>query len=102
MSQSECPDLGPKWVRLSTNGTNPGIFQTRFSTFWVIEPKCIESDLKKYHEPKCTETDLKKIPGFVPFEANLTHFEPKSGHPGESASVKDLMIKLSYEGFVSQ
>ena len=27
------PDLAPKWVRLAPNGTNPGNFQIRFSTF---------------------------------------------------------------------
>ena len=27
-------NLGPKWVKLTSNGTNPGIFfQIRFSTF---------------------------------------------------------------------
>ena len=26
--------LAPKWVRLAPNGTNPGNFQIRFSTFW--------------------------------------------------------------------
>ena len=40
------PDLAPKWVRLAPNGTNPGNFQIRFSTFWRTAPKGTESDLK--------------------------------------------------------
>ena len=50
--------------------TNPGIFQIIFSTFWLTEPKCTESDLKK---------------SFVPFGVNLTHFWSKSGDPGPGA-----------------
>ena len=30
-----------KWVRLATNATNPGIFQIRFSTFWLLDPKWV-------------------------------------------------------------
>ena len=45
-SDTRRPDLAPKWVRLDPNGTNQGIFQIRFSTFWLGEPKCTESDLK--------------------------------------------------------
>ena len=40
-------------------------FQIRFSTFWLSEPKCTESDLKNSR--------------ICPFWANLTHFGPKSG-----------------------
>ena len=32
-------DLDSKWVRLAPNGTNPGIFQIRFSTFWLGDTK---------------------------------------------------------------
>ena len=43
--------LLPNWVTLTRNGTNGnvGLFQIRFSTFWLSEPKCTESDLKKSH-----------------------------------------------------
>ena len=34
-------------VRLSPNGINLGLFKIRFSTFWLTEPKCTETDLKK-------------------------------------------------------
>ena len=27
--------LAPKWVRLATNGTNPGLFQIRFQCIWL-------------------------------------------------------------------
>ena len=29
-TDSRGPDLGPKWVRLASNGTNPGLFQIIF------------------------------------------------------------------------
>ena len=61
LSATRWPDLGPKWVRLAPNGTNPGIFQ-------ISEPKCTESDLKNSR--------------VVPFGANLTHFWPKYFHCG--------------------
>ena len=51
-------DLGPKWVTFAPNGNKTGIFQFRFSTFWL-------------GEPKCTESELKKIPGCIPIGANL-------------------------------
>ena len=53
-----------------------GFFQIRFSTFWL-------------GEPKCTESDLKKIPGFVPFGVNLPHFWSKSGHPSSRLRGKE-------------
>ena len=37
----------PNWVRLAPNGTNLGLFKISFSTFWLGEPKCTETDLKK-------------------------------------------------------
>ena len=44
---SRMSDLGSKWVIWAPNGTNPDIFfQIIFSTFWLTEPKCTESDLK--------------------------------------------------------
>ena len=35
------------WVRLAQNGTNLGLFKISFSTFWLGEPKCTETDLNK-------------------------------------------------------
>ena len=29
-------DLDPKWIRLAQNRTNPGLFRSDFSTFWLI------------------------------------------------------------------
>ena len=55
--------IDPKWGKSE-------FFQIRFSTFWLTEPKCTESYLKK--------TQI----CFVPFGSNLTHLGPKSGHPG--------------------
>ena len=37
----------PNWVRLAPNWTNLGLFKISFSTFWLGEPKCTETDLKK-------------------------------------------------------
>ena len=42
--------FGSKWVKLAKNGRNPGFFQIRFSTFWLGEPKCTESGLKKIQD----------------------------------------------------
>ena len=56
-------DSGQKLVRLSQNGTNPGLFQIRFQYILLSE-----SDLKS--------------PGFVPFWTNLKHFGSKVGQPG--------------------
>ena len=46
-SATVSPDFGAKSLRLSQNGTKLGLFQIRFSTFWLGEPKCTKSDLKK-------------------------------------------------------
>ena len=35
-------DMVPNWVRLALNGTNPWIFQIRFQSIWLTEPKCTE------------------------------------------------------------
>ena len=35
------------WFRLAPNGTNLGLFKISFSTFWLAERKCTETDLKK-------------------------------------------------------
>ena len=40
----ELPDWGPKWARLTPNGTNPGLFQIRFQ---YILARVLKSDLKK-------------------------------------------------------
>ena len=39
--------LASNWVRLVPNETNLGLFKFSFSTFWLAEPKCTETDLKK-------------------------------------------------------
>ena len=39
--------LDSKVVRLAPNGINVGLFKISFSTFWLTEPKCTETDLKK-------------------------------------------------------
>ena len=39
--------MHPNWVRLAPNGTNLGLFKISFSTFWLDEPKCTETYLKK-------------------------------------------------------
>ena len=63
---------GSDWPQM---GQIRGLFQIRFNTFWLTEPKCTESDLKKNH-------------GFVPFGANMTHFGPKSAiHDYQSIQV---------------
>ena len=49
-SQPRISKSGPKWVRLAPNGTNPGLFQIRFSTFWLGELNLIWTS-----------------PGFLPF-----------------------------------
>ena len=59
--------LAPKWVRLATNGTNPGFF--------------FRSDFSVVRSPNALKHDLKKNPGFVPFGANLTHFGAKPTTP---------------------
>ena len=62
---SRWPDrLGPKVGQIGPKWDKDGeFFQIRFSTFWLDEPKCTESDLKKS--------------GFVPVGANTTHLRPK-------------------------
>ena len=35
----------PNWARFSPNGTNLGLFKISFSTFWLGEPKCTETNL---------------------------------------------------------
>ena len=86
--------IGPKWIKsrdffwsesVLFGSPNPAIFQIRFSTFWLVDPKCTESDLKK--SPICDRAKMywiwsKTIPGFVPFGANLPLFGPKSVDPG--------------------
>ena len=62
-----CQIWHPIWVRLASNGTNLGLFKISFSTFWL-------------GEPQCTETDLKQI-RFVPFAANLAQLGANPGIP---------------------
>ena len=39
--------VAPKLVQIGPNGTNLGLFKIGFSTFWLGETKCTETDLKK-------------------------------------------------------
>ena len=41
-----CQIWHPNWVRLAPNQKNLGLFKISFSTFWLGEPQCTESDLK--------------------------------------------------------
>ena len=71
--------FGSKWVKLAKNGRNPGFFQIRFSTFWL-------------GEPKCTESGLKKIPGLTLLGANLTQCGCQIWHPCHQHSALALVI----------
>ena len=42
-----CQIWHPISVRLALKGTNLGLFKISFSIFWLAEPKCTETDLKK-------------------------------------------------------
>ena len=42
-----CQIWHPNCVRLAPNATNLGPFKNCFSTFWLPEPKCTETDQKK-------------------------------------------------------
>ena len=64
--------------QISVHFGSVSLFKSDFSSFWLTEPKCTESDLTKITEQKYSESDLKKIPRFVPFGGNLTHFGPNS------------------------
>ena len=40
--------------QIAPNGTNLGLFKISFSTFWLDEPKCTKTDLKKCQIcPRC-------------------------------------------------
>ena len=39
--------FAPNLVRFAPNNTNLGLFRISFSTFWLGEPKCTETDPKK-------------------------------------------------------
>ena len=68
-------DLVPKWVRLSTNGTNPGLFRSDFFP--------------------------EKVSGFLRFEANVTYFcaqtcRPRTGigdHVGNGNKDMSLLVE---------
>ena len=46
-------------VSLAPNGLNLGFFKISFSTFWLTEPKCTKTDLKKSHIcPICDKSEL--------------------------------------------
>ena len=57
-------------MKIFPNGTYLRLFNINFSTDWLTEPNCTETDLE-------SQTVLKlilKSPGYVPFVANLTQF----------------------------
>ena len=115
-SQSRLPDLAPKWVRLAPNGTNPGIFQIRFSTFWaqiwspsivlVLEDyitvlPCISHVRCQIYPPvgpDCHQMgqiwDFFKIflkcTRFVPFHGNMAELEARSDIPALYDEMLDL------------
>ena len=45
--EQECQISHPNWVGLAPNGTNLALLKISFSTFWLGEPKCTETDHKK-------------------------------------------------------
>ena len=47
MQRPGMSNFASKWVRLAPNKKNTGIFKISFSTFWLGDPKCTETDLKK-------------------------------------------------------
>ena len=59
VSEQSCPISAKKWVRLSSNMTNLGLFQIRFSTFGLNEPfvtfdlELIWPTMAKYDNPVC-------------------------------------------------
>ena len=56
-------DMGPKWVWLVLNWTNPGLFQIRFQYILALQAQMY--------------WDLIWSPGFAHLGANLTNFRPK-------------------------
>ena len=62
LAPTKVGQIGPKWDK-------PGTFSDQISVHLAPRaPNALKSDLKK--------------PGFVPFGANLTHFEAKPTIPG--------------------
>ena len=54
------------WDRLAPNGTNQGLLKISFSTFWLGEPKCTETDLKSHRfVPFGGQSDLVKMPNLT-------------------------------------
>ena len=59
-----CTDsrVGLKFVRLAPNEINLGILKISFSTFWIGEPKCTETDLKKSYFDATFDISARGLP----------------------------------------
>ena len=69
---SKMSDLGPKWVRLPQNGTNPGQFQIRFQNIFAHRAKIVlKSDLKKSHLGQSDPLWASNLPSMVYFSLVL-------------------------------
>ena len=53
---------------MAPNGTNPSLYKSNFSTFWLSVSKC-------------AEIGFEKVLYLVPFGANVTHFGAKPDTP---------------------
>ena len=87
------------WVRLAPNETNRGLFKNSFSnlgflkisfsTFWLVEPKCTETDLKNLRLLKL----ILMSPSFLPLGANLNQFK---GHPSIPVQITHLCSFMTF------
>ena len=61
--------LAPNWVTLAPNRTNLGllnILNIIINTFWLGEPKCTETDLKKFQiGPIWGQSDPMLMPNLI-------------------------------------
>ena len=79
LTQFGCQICHPKWVRLAPNGTNLGLFKISFSTFWLAEPKCTETDLKKSQICRiCGQSDPIWMANITPLAASRAPSVSKS------------------------
>ena len=68
-------------------GSNVGQIGPKWDKSWIFFSDQIQYILA--HRAKMYWIWSEKIPGFFPFGANLTHFGPKSGHPGSDCCQRD-------------
>ena len=104
--QQGCRIWHPNWVTLASNGINVGLFKISFSTFWIAEPKCTETDLKKSQIcPIWGQSDpiwmpksknvlklILKSLRFIPFRANRTQFGCRIWPPCLSGGVMTSQV----------